>query len=47
MRSIVHQTQLGLPFIISIATSWISSTHIVIFVHDLMIKKQITLHLTF
>jgi hypothetical protein len=40
MHPIVHQTQLGLPLVISIATSWISSTHVVSFVHDLGISKS-------
>jgi hypothetical protein len=40
MHSIVHKIWLDLHFVISIATSWISSTHVVTFVHDLGINKS-------
>ncbi len=36
----MHQTRLGLPLVISIATSQISSTHVVKFVHDSGINKS-------
>jgi hypothetical protein len=39
-RPIVHQIRLGLPLVISIATSWISSTHVVKSVHDSRINKS-------
>jgi hypothetical protein len=39
-RWIVHQTRLGLPLIIFITTSWISSTHVVTSIHDLGIDKS-------
>ncbi len=39
MRWIVHPIRHGLPFVISFATSWISSTHVATSIHDLRINK--------